>query len=276
MSRANFNAFLEGQGGTTVLLPLTEYLASRVGSDSLEDMMADPALWGGHLARTARLVESDAVFVGFDLGASGDVTADDPRLLNAMEAVDRLRQTEGSWLGTIGVVAGPVSLVAAHGEEAGRQLAIDMAEAYCRKRPDLLLFREGQALGQSEIGMSERKLYNTLRNMASYYSVPLAIHIEGYDQALIADLPKLLIGHVFLGIDQQGNVPDAGALAELAGELAGIAVSLPDDADSFGKARDLRAAIGDVALAFTSSGNIDKDADLAVLRTLWERLRTVG
>lgn len=278
MSRGAFDAFIQGQPGRPVLLPLTERLASRVGSDSYEDMTADPALWGGHLARTARLLESDGVVLGFEQAGRSGVTIDDPLLRTAMEAVDRLRQTEGAWLGCIGAMTGPVATSAALGEENGRQVAIDIAEAYCKKRPDLLVLREGAVLGQGEIGMPQRKLYNTIRNMAAYYSVPLAVHLEQYDPARLADLGKLKVSHVFLGPDRDGQVPSPAAVAALIGAVEAIAVPLPEsDADNFiAQARDYRAACGDLALAFTSLGTIEKDIDLAVLRTLWGQLRTVG
>jgi hypothetical protein len=278
MTRASFDAFLQGQKDVPPIIAFCEALAGRVGSTDYAALTADPALWCANLARTARLLDTGAVAVGF--AHAGSVAAfegsEDPVAVKAIETLDRLKQTDGSWLGCMGAIAGPIALASASGGAtedsiAGvKQISVERAEAFCVKRPDLLILREGAALGQAEIGMPERKAFNTIRNMASYYSVPLALHLEGYNPAILPNLAKLKIGIIFLDADWQGAPPSPDAVAALAAEIDGISVPLPldDGPRALALARDFKTACGTRPLAFHSMGEIATNADLAALRDL--------
>lgn len=282
MDRAPFDRFLNGQTGPAAIVAFLEPLAARIASTDYAALAADPAVWSASLTRSADLLDIQAVAVGFEQAVAAEENRDTEG--NALEALDRLRQTEGERLACAGAMPGPIAMAAGMDAAAddsvvatARQASVERAEAFCEKRPDLLILREGAALGQSVIGMPARKAFNTLRNMASYFSTPLALYLEDYDPATLADLGKLRIPVVFLGPDKDGAPPAASAAAALADSVESVSVPVPfeDGDNALALARAYRAAFGERPLAFHNLGAIAPDCDLTAVRSLISQLHTV-
>ncbi|WP_321393738.1 hypothetical protein [Emcibacter sp.] len=277
MTRMALSAFLAGQASADkALLSAAEPLAARVGGLEYSSMTADPALWGSSLVKVGRLLGLSGLVLGFDSSLAIDAAREEhplegTSLAVAVEAFSRMSQTERDHVGCIAAMAGPLALAQAiHGGEYLDHMAdlksvtVAMAEAFCKSRPDLLLFREGSGFFEGGIGTPQRKAYNTLKNMASYFSVPVGIFVEGYDSADLPDLGKLKVPFILLGADKNGNAPDFAAVKQLAAEVEGIGVPLPfGDPD---QARSLLASyreqLGDVNYLYCTMNELTPETDL--------------
>ena len=69
----------------------------------------------------------------------------------------------------------PVTLAAASDADSAKDVLTPIVEAIGEARPALLLFDESGVAASDLAGMSARKLFNTLRNVTSYFDVPLGI-----------------------------------------------------------------------------------------------------
>ncbi len=280
MSRDLLDSFISRQvGPDKALLAVFEPLAARVGSMDYAEMLADPALWGGNLAKTGRLLNMDGLVLGFDAEAS----LQPANFAVAVDAFGRLAQTERNYFGCIANMAGPVTMAEKMLGDAERVAelklqTVEMAESLCKTRPDILMFREGSALGKAKIGMPHRKTYNTLKNMAAYYSVPLGIYLEDYNQEVIADLAKLKLPFIFFGADQQGNIPSIAALKELARDVDGIGVPLDftDPEQARAQASAYTEELQGVNFLFTNLRELDSSTDLEATLALVSDLRNIG
>ncbi|NOZ42939.1 MAG: hypothetical protein GXP02_07240 [Alphaproteobacteria bacterium] len=279
MSREKLDNFLNQQVmPDKALLTMFEPLAARVGAMEYEDMVLAQALWAANLAKTGRLLDMDALVLGF----APEICSEQEKFSVALAAFDRLVQTEQGCFGCIANMTGPLSLAADILGDAARvsdlkQKTVEMVEAFCKTRPDILLFREGAALGQAKIGMVQRKAYNTLKNMATYYSVPLGIYLENYDPAIIPDLAKLKLPFIFFGADQTGGLPPLEALKDLAGNIKGIGAPLDFDnpAESRAQARTYVRALSGLNILFTSLKELDVNTDLEAILALVSDLRRI-
>ncbi len=280
MSRERLDNFLNRNvTPAKALLAMFEPLAARVGSMDYAEMIAEPAFWGGSLARAGRLLDMDGLVMGFAL----EISSRQESFPVALDAFGRLVQTEQGYFGCIANMAGLLSLAADMLGDAGRvselkQKTVEMAEAFCKTRPDLLLFREGAALGQAKIGMLQRKAYNTLKNMAAYYSVPLGIYLENYDPAIIPDLSKLKVPFIFFGADMKGGIPSLEALRDLAGDVDGIGLPLDFDnpAEARAQAEGYVSALPGLNTLFTSLKELDRNTDIEATLALVRDLRSIG
>ncbi|TPD60670.1 hypothetical protein [Emcibacter nanhaiensis] len=283
MTKAYLSAFLAGQvSDGRALLSAAELLAARVGGLSYSDMTADPALWGSSLVKATRLLGLSGLILGFDPAlAAAAAVKDDPLEGTgfgiAVEAFSRLVQTEQEHIGCIAAMAGPLSLAQAiHGDGFPdhladlKQVTVSMAEAFCKSRPDLLLFREGAALFEGGMGTPQRKAFNTLKNMASYFSVPVGIFVEGYDSADLPSLAKLKVPFILLGADRDGNAPEVDAVRDLAFDVQGIGVPLPFEQTD--RARELAgeyaSQLGDVNYLYTAMNELTPETDLEAVLAL--------
>ena len=275
MTRAAFDTFLQGKAGPPPLIAFCEKLAGRVNQSGYEALVADPQLWCNNVARTARLLGVDAASIGFSHAdcSAGDVGGGVER--NALEAFDRLKQFEDSWLGCIAVIAGPAAVAASLSgrvdEESlagARQLSADRVEAFCSRRPSLLLLRENTILASAGISTALRKVYSTLRNMANYYNVPIALYLSGYSGGLLSEVAKLRTGIVFLGPDQEGQMPGLSTITALSHEVGSLSIALPfnEPTKAFAMAQRYLEVCAGQSIAFHSMGDIPEDADLEVVR----------
>lgn len=307
MARTAFDAFLAGDAiPEKALLPAAEPLAARIGSMETGSMMSDPAHWSACLAKAGRLLDLNGLTLGMDPAlvseAYGVQLASDNgrsvplvtkeniasqpttsgRLGHALEALNRLVQTEKPHYGCVAAMSGPAALAQAlFGDSEGARMAdlkqslVELAEQFCKLRPDMLLFREGTELGNAVIGMPHRKAYNTLKNMAGYFNVPVAIYLEDYNSALLPDLAKLKVPFILLGADQDGQAPDPEAVRELAGAIEGVGVPLPfDDPESAAAlVENYRERLQGVNYLYTGMRELTRDTDLEKARTLIGNLK---
>ncbi|MCB1662144.1 MAG: hypothetical protein H6995_09700 [Pseudomonadales bacterium] len=297
MARVALDAFLSGHSTQEKpLLVAMEPLASRVGGMDFGVMQSDPANWASCLSKTGRLLNLSGLILGFDhslslatFGAeveSGDAAqaknvqcADDQRS-TALEAFNRITQTERAHYGCMACLSGPIGLAQTLYADIGRagdlkQTMVELAEAFCKSRPDLLIFREGAALGNTAIGMPERKVYNTLKNMASYFNVPLAIYLEQYDSQLLPDLAKLKVNFVLLGADKNGAPPELNSVRELAANVTGVGLPLPfnDPERAVALATEYETQLSGVNYLYTSMQELTRDTDLEKARMLISTLQ---
>lgn len=312
MARTVFDAFLAGDAiPEKALLPAAEPLAARIGSMATGSMMSDPAHWSGCLAKAGRLLNLDGLILGMDPGLVSEaygvqLAADNGRsvprvtkeqlssqptvgdrlssgrLGHALEALNRLVQTEKPHYGCVAALSGPAALAQTlFGDSEGAHLAdlkqslVELAEAFCKVRPDLLLFREGHELGNAVVGMPHRKVYNTVKNMAGYFNVPVAVYLEDYNAALLPDLGKLKIPFILLGADQNGQAPDPLAVRELAAVVDGVGVPLPfdDPENAAALVESYREQLQGVNYLYTSMHELTRETDLEKARTLIGNLK---
>ena len=270
MSRADFERFLTGLGGPPPFLPFAETIAERVGGATAAAMEADPAVWAASVGRTARFVGASAAAFGARAAA-----ADAERLAQAVEVAV---QTEGAALGVVAMIEGPVGLAAADGGGASADLKAECVarlETLCRRRPDLVLFCEGQALAAADIGAAHLKLYSAMRNIAAYYNVSLGVALSGYEENSFPAMEKLKLSCVVMGKSLSGAPPSVDLLAQ-AQERVG-AVGAPIDfsqtaALCLERLARLSEALSGSAYCVTSLGDIPKDLDLEALRAVSGRI----
>lgn len=304
--RERIEAYLNGSSNTPPVVVLAERLSARIGGMSFQDMQQDAAHWVGNQGKLRRLLNVDGVIIGADptlaaeaLGQSPIWSDDQPRLpadgaanvtpmipggagrqQQAIEAITRLCKTDRAETGCIAMMTGPATLAKqlyGGGEEHLGEVkaqSVELAEQLCQARPDLLLLREGAALNQ--VGMPQRKAFNTLKNMAAYFDVPLGLYLEDYSPDILQDLDKLKLPFLWLGADTSGAVPTPETVRSLAHEFTGIGVPLDfaNPAQAREQAVQYRAALSDCNYLLTSCGELPRDSDLEVLITLTRELST--
>ncbi|MFV1998706.1 MAG: hypothetical protein ACC641_11955 [Acidiferrobacterales bacterium] len=274
--RSTMDAFLHNTpGGSSAFVPAMEPLAARVGGVSYPSMTCDPAQWSGNLAKAGQLLQVDALVLGFTEVINGC-------LETAVEALGRLIQTAGNEFCCIAAMTGPVTLAMrldTTDDQAGelKQITVEIARALCHKRPDLLLFREGPAICANDIGMPQRKAFNTLRNVAKYFNIPTAIYVEGYTPKTLTSIDKLKMDFYFFGATAQGSIPDPGLFVELAQRVNGIGVALPfDDVTAALRHAELcRKTLAGKNVLFTSAGDLARDTDLDTARAITSGLKSL-
>ena len=220
-------------------VPLVRGLAARVGGVKAEAYTQDPTAWASLLIKTAELFNLDGVVAGLDFTLLAEACGcpvrwrDDrpaiagpaPQLCSEPEQAGRLKvalekarqvfEVTRSNRACVAALTGPVSLARqVFGPEEGlarlaeiKPLAVRVTEAFCATRPDVLIFLEGRALAQGEIGMPQRKIYNTLRNLAAHYDIPVGMFLRNYADDLPSGLEKLKIDFHVLGLSQDGGLP---------------------------------------------------------------------
>lgn len=305
--RSTMDAFLNNTRGDRVaFVPLMEPLAARVGGMTYQSMTNDPAQWGNALTKAGQLLEADALVIGFDdtllaeaCGAKMQWRQDRPvfagagalppvgeaingRLATSVEALSRLCQTSGNDFCCIASMTGPVTLAKqldVTGDTAGdlKQITVEIAQALCSKRPDLLMFREGPEVCTNEIGMPQRKAFNTLCNVAKYFSIPTAICLQGYTQKILTSIDKLKIDFYFFAETEDGTIPDPECFLELAQSVNGIGVALPlDDATRALRYAELcKDTLAGKNILFTSPGDLAYDTDLDTMRAITTGLQSL-
>ncbi len=226
-------------------LPLVNRLAARLAGCSVQEMQSDAGLWTGGLAAASKLLAADAVAVAYDptlmaegLGAQVTWKGDSPRpatagkaeaplaespeangrLGVALEVMRRLFPTMAGTCGCVAVLTGPVTTAAMLFGPAGAvKRAADIkapvlrcVEAACQTRPDLLLFMEGAGFLTGGVTPAHRRIYGTLKNVATYYNIPVGLYLRGYaEQDDLSQLAALGLDCVALGSAASGAFPTA-------------------------------------------------------------------
>ncbi|MBI5420056.1 MAG: hypothetical protein HZA60_08200 [Deltaproteobacteria bacterium] len=208
--------------------PLLSRLVSRVSGVSLRDLPSDPPQWASALVRTAELLDVDGVAFPADVSllaeacgcpvswedgcpsvAGPAAPAEAPeqrgRLKSALDVASRVFPGVRAKRGCVSVLTGPGTLVAQLFGPDGvsrlpevKPIFVRVSELLCKERPDVIcLWEEASSLlPQGELPAACRRVYNTIRNITSYYSIPLAVALVGYepeDLGTVADLGAEII-----------------------------------------------------------------------------------
>lgn len=307
-TRAAFETFLTGRAtGRPAWLPIVDTLAARIAGTDYRTLSGDAGLWTSGLLQAADLLGADAVIAGFDwvLAAEAcgapvqwaatlpalDTTATTPlpvapattgRQGAAVETVRRLVAMARGRLGIVAALVGPLTLAAqlrpgSPPEESlrlTRHLHAAVAEQMLKARPDLVLLCERLAELPAAQPRTWQRAYTTLRNLAGYYNVPVALYAEGLGSAPLPDPGPLRLDACLIGA--AGPQPVLPAACELCAAIP--AVGVPLSAAQVAAEPELVRAVMDARrrgcnLGLTTPGAIAPDTDLGALRALAPMLR---
>ncbi|MBI5585357.1 MAG: hypothetical protein HY892_16215 [Deltaproteobacteria bacterium] len=311
--RELFNQFLKGEPlSRPAYVPLLRGLTARVGGHSAETVYSDPTLWANSLLKTAELFNFDGVVAGFDFSLMAEACGcrlrwenDRPvcsalsgelcqtpeasgRMKNALEAAGRVFQTCRRQRACIGALTGPVTLARQlfGPEEAQnhlpevKELVVRVAEAFCQTRPDVLVFMEGRPLASVKPDLTQRRLYQTLKNITGYYNLFNALYLQGYAAEEVAAFAALKMDIYILGPSEDKSLPPLSAIWDLGAEARGIGLSLP--LDHIDQAREIirqglewYQAKGRRSFFFTSFGPVTRDVSLESLQQLIREISQV-
>lgn len=311
--RELFNKFLKGQPlERPPFVPLIRGLTARVEGLTQEAIQSDPALWANCLAKTTELFDFDGVVAGFDFSLMAEACGcqiqwekDRPRIAalpnplcqtpeesrrmkNALEAAGRVFQVCRAKRACVAALTGPVTL--AHqlfGRQEGenhlrevKQFVVRVTEAFCRIRPDVLVFMEGRPLAQSKPTLAHRRLYQTLKNITAYYNISDALYLQGYRPPEVGAFAALPMELVILGPGESQELPPLSALRELGAEARGVGIGLP--MSDLEKAREMIQQglewVRDKSLGrffFTSFGPMTREIDLETLQQLIREINQI-
>lgn len=216
---------LGGDAGAAVL-PRLSAAAAPVCGQPWSTIAADVGQIVQAAKRIAALFGSDAIVIEIDTAASE----------TTVEAIRRLTAEGGRPV--VPVLPGPVTLATASDTDTAKAVLTAIVEAIGEARPALLLFDESAAPADDLSGMGARKLFNTLRNVASYFDVPLGIVMAVPDEDAADAAVRLKPDAVIAA-----GAADADLLDRIAAEgpVTGIAVAV-DDAAAAANAAALAAA----------------------------------
>jgi len=311
--RELFRCFLEGAPfARPAFVPMVRGLVARVGNQEVQAFTQDPTAWANLLVKTADLFNLDGVVAGLDFtllaeacGCPLDWRDDRPclagparsvnqepeqcgRLKVALEKARRVFDISRPSRACVAAMTGPLTLAAQlFGPEEGpkrlaevKPLVVRVAEAFCQTRPDVLLFLEGRALAQGKIAMPQRKIYNTLKNLAAHYDIPVGMFLSNYDQEAMEGLPLLKMDFHVLGSPEGGGPPPLEFLRSLAGLGLGLGVGLPlADPEAarvvIEQGLELYRRQAARGIFFTSLGPAQREVDLATLHQLVKEISRV-
>jgi hypothetical protein len=304
--RELFNNFLNDEPlPRPVFVPMIRGLLSRVEGLSMERLMNDPTLWANGLVRTHKLFRFDGVVVGLDFTLMAEAcgceitwekdrpVASPPlkglykkpeevgRMKYALEVASRVFEVCQKDQACIAAVTGPITLAdmlfgpgkgADHLEEI-KQLMVQVAEAFCKTGPDVLIFLEGRPLASTKINLSHRKIYNTLKNITGYYDVKTGLYVQRYAPSSVDQFKALKMDLYVLGPSTDGTLPDISRVWDLGVGALGVGLGLPlDDLAAarrlIKEGRKLYETTGGRGIFFTSLGPATRDVDLETLHEL--------
>ena len=290
-------------------VPMIRGLLSRVEGVSMQTLTSDPTLWANSLMKTTQLFGFDGVVVGADFtlmaeacgcevaweddrpvvvsprGGLNESPEKSGRLRHALETARRLFDTCRSDLACIGALTGPVTLASQlFGMDEGRRrtgevkhLMVQVVEAFCKTRPDALIFLEDSPLAGTGPTTGDRRIYNTLKNIACHYDVPTGLYLQGYRSENLSGVSPLKMDIYILGPPMNEPLPPVSGLWELGKGALGVGLGLPLDDPV--KARGLideglrlhreRAGPG---FFFTSIGPVARVVDLEGLHKLADEI----
>lgn len=260
--REIFLKFLSGEPlPRPAYVPLLRGITARVGGVPHRELTSDATIWANSLAKTADLLDVDGLVAGFHFsllaeacGCGLDWVNDRPvvgpppekphptpleqgRLVEALEATRRIFDVAKKQRGCVAAVNGPLTLAAQLFQEGQaeeglaslKQTLVEVYEEFCKIRPDVLLFMESGPLATGEMRPALKRLYFTLKKIASYYDITTALYIQDYDPHRIQEMAGLKMDIYILGPDKNGHPPKAEAQWGLAEDALGIGLGLPPD-----------------------------------------------
>lgn len=205
---------LGGDAGAAVL-PRLAAAAAPVCGQPWNAFSADAGQIVQAVKRIAALFGTDAIVIEIDATDSA----------STVEAVRRLAAENGRPV--VPILPGPVTLAATSYADAAKDILTGIVETIGEARPALVLFDESAVPASELAGMGARKLFNTLRNVTSYFDVPLgiimAIPDEDAADAAVRLKPDAVIA---------AGAANADLLDRIAAEgpAIGIALSVDDTA----------------------------------------------
>lgn len=234
----------------------------------METLTSDPTLWANSLMKTTRLFGLDGVVVGLDVtlmaeacgcpvtweedrpvlmprkGDLNEAPERSGRIQHALEAARRLSETCRSEVACLVALTGPITLASQlFGPEEGphragelKPLLVRVTEAFCATRPDVLLFLEDRPAWTGPTP-AHRRVYNTLKNIASYYDVTSGLYLQGMDSQNLYDFSGLNMDVYVLGAAENDPLPSPSALWRLGEGALGVGLGVP--LDDLGKAREI-------------------------------------
>lgn len=303
--REHFNDFLNNEPlSRPVFIPFIGNLLSRIEDESMETLTQDPSLWANSLVKATQLFGFDGIVTGFDSNIAAMACGcevfwenDKPELIPiqrefnpepqksppmklALEVSKRSFSVCRKNITCMTSLTGPYTLAAQLNLENSnvninkiKQLMVPMTEACCETKPDALIFMEGASLSLAKIETSHRRLYNTLKNIASYYNIPTGLYIEDYQPETVSELAKLNMDMYILGPSLSKDLSLTSELWRLGQDTKGLGLGLPlDDIEKskklIEKGLELYRENPEHGLFFTSSGAAERDIDLDDLHAL--------
>ncbi len=304
--RALFNHFLNDEPlERPVFVPMIRGMLSRVEGLPMERLMNDPTLWANALVKTHKLFRFDGVVVGLDFTLMAEACGceiswenDRPiaslpqkglyekpeetgRMKHALEVAARVFEVSRKDQACIAAVTGPVTLSdmlfgrGKGSEHLGeiKQLMVQVAEAFCKTGPDVLVFMEGRPLGSSTISLAQKKIYNTLKNITGYYDVKPGLYVQRYDASHVDRFNALKMDLYVLGPSADGTLPEVSRVWDLGVGALGVGLGLPlNDPDTAARlireGRELYETSGGRGIFFTSLGPATRDVNLEALHEL--------
>lgn len=311
--RELFVKFLRGEPlSRPAFIPLIRGLPARVDGISREKMNADPTLWANSLKKTVELFGFDGVVAGMDftlmaeacgceviwandrpevLPAPGDLCEkpeETTRMKNVLEAARRVFQVCRSERACVAAITGPVTLASQlFGRVGGadrigevKTLVGRITEAFCQIRPDVIIFMEGRPLALNEVNLSHRRIYNTLKNIGSYYDVHAGLYLQGYPTLDMVGFSQLKMDTYVLGPSLNNNLPPTSEVWALGADALGVGLSLPVDdihrtRQIIHEAEDVYRSKGGRGFFLTSFGPLTRDIDLDALHQLVSEIRQI-
>lgn len=293
-------------------VPLLSRLVSRVSGVSQRDLPSDPSQWASALVRTAELLDVDGVAFPADASLLAEacgcpvswedgcpsvagpaaVPAETPeqrgRLKSALEVASRVFPGVRARRGCVSVLTGPGTVVAQlFGPNGVSRLAevkpifVRLSELLCKERPDMIcLWEEASSLlPQGELPAACRRVYNTIRNITTYYSIPLAVALVGYEPEDLGTLAELGVEIVIPGPSASGALLTAEEVLDCG--ATDLTLGLPLPLDDLPRAKEhlgvaLRARNAGRLRSFFLTGFEPgiRDFDLEGLQQLRQEIRT--
>jgi hypothetical protein len=240
-------------------IPMIRGLLSRVEGKPMETLTTDTTLWTNSLAKTSELFGFDGVVAGVDSSLAAEACGcnvswedDRPMILplqgsinkepqqsqrmqQALEVTNRLFSICQQNLTCVTALTGPFTLASQlFGTDEGpehmqdvKPLIVQLTKAFCETKPDVLIFFEGQSLSLAKIDTSHRRIYNTLKNIAAYFDIPVGLYLKDYRSDNISDFSKLNMDLYILGPSLNRNMLRPSDLWHLGKGSLGLGLGLP-------------------------------------------------
>lgn len=305
-----FQRFLRREPiGRPVFVPLIGHMMTRVEGAPWQTLTTDPTLWANALKKTADLFGLDGVVAGMDptllaeacgseltweddmpvLGPGGGLLCEAPetagRMKHAIEAAERLFDICRADRVCVAALTGPATLAAQlFGPEEGPQhlaeikrVLVKATEALCKTGPHVLLFMEGAGLDRTVSAPGLRRVYQTLKNIVSYYNMTAGLYMEGFQTADL-DAPAALRMDLYLaGPAMDGLCTAASQWAALGRDSLGIGLGIPMDrperaAACIEEGITVCRSAGGRGLFFTSCGPVRRDMDFEIFHQIAQKI----
>ncbi len=285
------------------LLVSMEAVAARLAGTTRAELFTDPAQWVAQLHSAARAIGCRAFVVGrtawiaaealgrtidwereppASSGEGAPIRGDSERWLALLATLERLvadpaRGPVAAVLPGPGLIARAFRTVPdAAFLEVLKPALVPLFEEICRRRPDVLLIEEADALEAQGPGGAYRRLFATLRNLSRYYNVALGIGAAMSSPAAIEALTSLRPDVLLPGADASGALPELEALTGCADslQLIGVAVDLNDPARTRDRVAQARRMLTAGRWCVYSAAELGPEIDLAGTRALVASLET--